>query len=184
MNRIIVVSGPCGAGKSTFTDAYAGHMVDETGKTVYVIHGDSFHAGFVEPENKGDFFVNGEASDQMLWEDILKFNWDCIIYTAGRALQQGIDVIIDYVVEDELQMVKDLASLYDSDLYYIVLTASETELERRIRERGDLDLIERAKFLKRKLDGLPENLGYIYDNTDKSADTMIKETELKNFKVF
>lgn len=66
MNKIIFISGPCGTGKSTFTDEYARHMVSENGKTVYVIHGDDFHAGFVEPENKGDFFVNGEASDNVL----------------------------------------------------------------------------------------------------------------------
>ena len=180
MNKIIVVSGPCGTGKSTFTDAYARHVVNETGKTVYVIHGDSFHAGFVEPENKGDFFVNGEASDPVLWEDILRFNWDCIISTAGRALKQGIDVFIDYVVEEELPRLKDLAALYNAELYYIVVTASEDELERRIRDRGDLDLIERAKFLKRKLEGLPENRGHLCDNTDKSPERMIEEIELRN----
>ena len=125
MNKIILISGPCGTGKSTFTDEYARHMVFENGKTVYAIHGDDFHAGFVEPENKGDFFVNGEASDNVLWEDILKFNWDCIIATAGRALSQGIDVLIDYVIENELPRVRELASLHGASLYYIVLTASD-----------------------------------------------------------
>ncbi len=46
MNKIVFVSGPCGTGKSTFTDRYARHLVSESGKTVYVIHGDDFHAGF------------------------------------------------------------------------------------------------------------------------------------------
>ena len=183
MNKIILISGPCGTGKSTFADAYARHLVSENGKTVYVIHGDDFHEGFVEPEYKGDFFVNGEASDAVLWEDILIFNWDCIIATAGRALSQGIDVIIDYVIEDELPRVSKLASSYGASLYYIVLTATEDELERRIRNRGDIDLIERAKFLKRKLDSLPENAGHIYDNTDKPLEKMINEIELNNYKV-
>ena len=183
MNRIIFISGSCGTGKSTFTDAYARHLVSETGRTVYVIHGDDFHAGFVEPEDKGDFFVNGEASDAVLWEDILKFNWDCIIATAGRALTQGIDVLIDYVIEDELPRVRNLASTYGASLYYIVLTATEDELEKRIRDRGDIDMIERAKFLKRKLDSLPENAGHIYDNTDKSLEKMINEIELNDYKV-
>ncbi len=181
--KIIFVSGPCGTGKSTFTDKYARHLVSESGKTVYVIHGDDFHAGFVEPENKGDFFVNGEASDTVLWEDILKFNWDCIIATADRALRQGTDVLIDYVIEDELPRVKELAALHNAKLYYIVLTASEDELERRIRERGDTDMIERARFLKRKLDKMPENAGHIYDNTDKSVEKTIREIEPENYEV-
>ena len=181
MAKIIFVSGPCGTGKSTFADAYARHMVDASGKTVYVIHGDDFHAGFVEPENKGDFFVNGEASDIVLWEDILKFNWDCIMYTAGRALKEGTDVVIDYVIETELPRVKALAEAHGAEFYYIVLTASEDAIEKRIRNRGDIDMIERAKFLKKELEAMPENKGHLYDNTEKSVEETVKEIDLKDF---
>ena len=148
-----------------------------------MIHGDDFHAGFVEVEDKDDFFVNGEASDQVQWEDILKFNWDCIIATADRALKDGMDVLIDYVIENEFSRVKALAESNNAELYYIVITADEDELERRIRIRGDLDMIERAKFLKRELDAMPENAGHIYDNTEKSTEDMIKEIELKKYKI-
>ena len=79
MRRIIFISGPCGCGKSTFADAYARHLVRQEHRTVYVIHGDDFHAGFIEPEDKPDFFVEGQPSDRVQWEDILRFNWDCII---------------------------------------------------------------------------------------------------------
>ena len=109
MPKIILISGACGCGKTTFADAYARHLVRQEHKTVYLIHGDDFHHGFIEPEDKGDFFIDGQASDQVLWEDILHFNWDCIIATAGRALRQGMDAVIDYVVEDELPRVKELA---------------------------------------------------------------------------
>jgi DNA polymerase III delta prime subunit len=69
MPKIIFVSGPCGSGKSTFADAYARHLVQCGHKTVYVIHGDDFHGGFVEPEEKDDFFVDdgfgNDTSDHM-----------------------------------------------------------------------------------------------------------------------
>ena len=133
MGKIYLISGPCGSGKSTFTDAFARHLVRLEHKTVYVIHGDNFQQGFVEPEDKGDFFVDGQASDVVLWEDILRFNWDCIIATAGRALQQGMDVVIDYVVEDELPRVQALAEEQQAALYYMVLTADADVLEKRIR---------------------------------------------------
>ncbi len=183
MAKIIFVSGACGSGKSTFTQGLARHLVNQNRKTVYVIHGDDFHAGFVEVEDKDDFFVNGEASDQVQWEDILKFNWDCIISTADRALKNGVDVLIDYVIEDELPRVKKLAKDNNAELYYIVVTAAEDELEKRIRIRGDLDMIDRAKFLKRKLDAMTENAGHIYDNTNKSTEDMINEIDLMKYQI-
>ena len=175
MPKIIFVSGACGCGKSTFADACARYLVQHGHKTVYVIHGDDFHKGFVEPEEKGTFFVDGQASDQVLWEDILRFNWDCIIATAQRALQDGLDVVIDYVIEDELPRVRELAEKNRALLYYIVLTADADEIEKRIRRRGDVDLIGRALFLKKKLEAMPENRGRIYDNTGKTPEEAIRE---------
>ena len=183
MAKLIFISGPCGCGKSTFSEGYARHLVDQFGKTVYVIHGDDFHRGFIEPEDKGGFFVDGEASDSVHWEDILRFNWDCIIETAGRALRQGIDVVIDYVIEEELPRVRELAKLYQAELYYIVLTAEAEEIERRIRMRGDVDMIDRALFLKKKLESMPENQGHLYDNTRKSPEDTVREIVLERYLV-
>ena len=181
--KIIFISGPCGCGKSTFTDALARHICDRDGKTVYVIHGDDFHAGFVETQEKDTFFPDGEPADLVRWEDILSFNWDCIIATAERALKQGVDVLIDYVIETELPRVKELAARNSAELYYIVITATEEEIEKRIRSRGDLDMIERAKFLKNELEQMPENKGHLYDNTERSVDETVNDIRLENYRV-
>ena len=181
MHRIIFISGPCGCGKSTFANAYARHLVQQEHRTVYIIHGDDFHAGFVEPEDKPAFFVEGLPSDRALWEDILRFNWDCIISTADRALQQNLDVVIDYIIEDEMPRVLELAEKSGASLYYIVLTADEAELEKRIRGRGDTDLIERAKFLKQKLESMEENQGHLYDNIGKSIEEMCRGIVLDQY---
>ena len=181
MAKIIFISGACGSGKSTFANAYAKYLVRQNRETCYLIHGDDFHRGFVEPEDKGGFFVDGQASDQILWEDILRFNWDCIIATAERALAQNLDVVIDYVIEDELPRVRELAARQHAALYYIVLTADAEEIERRIRNRGDMDLIDRALFLKKKLDAMPENKGHLYNNTGKTTDEAIAEIVLDRF---
>ena len=183
MSRIFFVSGACGCVKTTFADSFSRYLVLKECKTVYVIHGDDFHRGFVEPEDKGDFFVNGEASDTVLWEDILRFNWDCIITTADRALSQGVDVLIDYVIEDELDRVRKLAEKNNASLYYIVLTADADEIEKRIRKRGDVDMIDRALFLKKKLEAMPENQGHIYNNTGKKTEDSIREIVLEQFLV-
>ncbi len=183
MRKIYFISGPCGSGKTTFADELAKHLVRQGKKPVYIIHGDDFHQGFVEPEDKPDFFQDGQATDQVLWEDILQFNWDCIIQTADRALRQQLDVVIDYVIEDELPRVRELAMKHQAALYYVVLTADADELERRIRERGDTDLLERALFLKRELEGMPENRGHLYNNTGKTTDDMIREIRPEEYRV-
>ena len=185
MANIYFISGPCGVGKSTLADAYAKHLAN-TGarKQVYVIHGDDFHQGFVETDYKDSFWKDGLPSDFVEWEAILKFNWECIIDTAGKVLARGLDVVIDYVVEDELPLLQELAKKYEATLYYVVLTASAETITKRIEERGDAEMIERALFLKNKLENLPENQGHVYDITGRSVPEEIAEIEknLENYR--
>ena len=183
MARIFFISGPCGSGKSTFAKAFAEHLVRLDRKTVYRIEGDVFHWGFVEPEDKDEFFTDGKPSDPVTWEEILRFNWDCIIATADRALQQGLDVVIDYVIEDELPRVQALAEKHCAALYYIVLTADADEIERRIRARGDVDMIRRALFLKSKLESMAENRGHLLDNTGKTPEETVRGIDLEQYAV-
>ncbi len=109
--------------------------------------------------------------------------WECMLDVAGKALARGLDVVIDYVVEDELPLLQKLAKEYDAKLHYLVLTASEEAITERLRTRGDDELIERALFLKKKLDNLPENQGHLYDNTGKTMAEEVTEIS-KNMKKF
>ena len=177
MSRIIVISGPCGCGKSTLADRFARHLAARDGIPVYLIHGDDFHHGFVEPDEE----TGAQAFKPVPWAEILRFNWDCILAPADRALRQGTDVVIDYIVEDERPRLKKLAREDGAALYYIVLTASAEEIEKRIRRRGDPELIDRALFLKEKLDNLPENQGHLFDNTRKTAGDAAREIVLDQY---
>lgn len=78
---------------------------------------------------------------------------------------------------------QELAKEFDADLYYVVLTASEEAIRQRITERGDVEMIERAIFLKNKLDNLPENQGHLFDNTDKSVSQEVEGLKIERFKV-
>ncbi|MCM1026157.1 MAG: ATP-binding protein [Roseburia sp.] len=179
---IYLFSGPCGCGKTSLTGAYAKKLVNEgKRKQIYVIHGDDFHAGFVETDEKGPFFENGQASNAFVWEEILRFNWECILDTAARALSRGIDVAVDYVVEEELPLMQNLAQRYRADLYYVVLTASEEAIRQRIAARGDVEMTERALFLKNKLDHMPENQGHLFDNTEKNLEQELEALEMERF---
>ena len=182
MANIYFFSGPCGCGKSTLATAYAKHLVNKLGrKQVYLIHGDDFHAGFIETDYKESFFKDGQAVDSLLWQDILKFNWDCILTVAKKALDKNLDVVIDYVIEEELPLVKALARESNANLYYVVLTASEEAIRQRITQRGDVEMIDRALFLKNKLDHLSENQGHLFDNTDKSLEQEIEQLEIEQY---
>lgn len=178
MAKIIFVSGPCGCGKSTFANAYAQHLLYTQKKTVYVIHGDDFHKGFIEPLG-----ITPEPFDLVPWEDILSFNWNCMLTTAERALRLDVDVILDYIIEDELPRVQALAQRYQAALYYLVLTAEAETLTQRIRQRGDVELIERSLFLKQKLEAMPENQGHLLDNTHKNPKELAKTLDLEAFRV-
>lgn len=176
MANIYMISGPCGCGKSTLTDAYAEHLVkEEKHLRIYVIHGDMFHQGFVGMYEQDAFCVEWQDTDPLAWAQVLKFNWECILDVAGKALRCGLDVVIDYVVEDELPLLQKLAKEYDAKLYYLVLTASEAAITERLQIRGDDELIERGKFLKKKFDSLPENQGHLYDNTGKTVEEEVAE---------
>lgn len=109
--------------------------------------------------------------------------WECILDVAGKALVRGFDVVIDYVIEDELPLLQKLAKEHNAKLYYLVLTASEESITERLQTRGDDELIERALFLKKKLDSLPENQGHLYDNTGKTAAEEVAELS-KNMEDF
>ena len=184
MSNIYFFSGPCGCGKSTLANAFAKHLVNTKGqKQVYLIHGDDFHAGFIETDEKDAFFVDGQASDELAWQDILKFNWECILSVAGKVLERGLNVIIDYVIEEELPLVEKLAGDYQADLYYVVLTADEEAIRERIMQRGDVEMIERALFLKNKLEQMPENRGHLFDNTGKTVEQEIEELKIEQFMI-
>lgn len=182
---VYLFSGPCGCGKSTLADGFAKKLVNEGHrKQVYVIHGDDFQAGFVETDNKGPFFVDGQAADSLAWEEILKFNWECILSVAGKALGRGLDVVIDYVVEEELPLLRRLAEEHQARLYYVVLTASEETIRQRITERGDAEMIERSLFLKNELEHMPENQEKLFDNTGKTLEQELAELDLENMEKF
>lgn len=159
MQHIYVFSGPCGCGKTTLTAAFA----EQHDAPVYLIHGDDFQAGLITPET-----AEGPA-----WPDVLRFNWACILANARSALQLGVDVVIDYVVEDELPLLQSLARETGAALHYTVLTAGEDTLRRRLEHRGDAWLIDRALFLKTKLESMPENHGFLLDVTGMTVDEIL-----------
>ena len=180
MNSIYVFSGPCGCGKSTLSEAYARQLVEHGGrKQVYVIHGDDFHKGFMETaERVGDAYPGF-----LYWPDILKFNWEAMLNVARMALERQLDVVIDYVVEDELPLLKSLAENHRARLFYVVLTATEQVLCQRLTQRGSGELIDRSLFLKTKLNHLKENQHHLYNISGMTVEEEIRQLDMTQFEV-
>jgi len=180
MSNIYVFSGPCGCGKSTLTDAYAEHLVSLDGTNqVYVIHGDDFHKGFVETKRR----IGIPCPEFLHWPDILRFNWECILSVADKAIARKLDIIIDYIVEDELPLLKALAKRNAAKLFYVVLTASEDELRQRLIGRGSSELIDRSLFLKYQLDHARENQCHLYHISGKTVTEEVADLDILTYEV-
>lgn len=166
MPSIWCISGPCGCGKTTLSAALTAQLSHQScGRQVCLLHGDDFHASL-----RGD-----ERSCAALpWEEVLRFNWDCLLSCAGHALARGLDVVLDYIVEDELPRLRALAAAHGASLYYAVLTAPEDVLRQRLQQRGDAHLTERALFLRRKLTSMEENQGHILDHSGPTEETLAR----------
>ena len=165
--NIYVFSGPCGCGKSTLSDRFARHLLETAARNqVYVIHGDDLHKNLAETDRR----VGPACPGFLYWADVLPLVWDCMLSIAQQALHRGLDVVIDYVVEDELPLLQDLARKNSANLFYTVLTATEDELQNRLTGRGDPHLIERSLFLKSKFDAAPETAPYLYDISGMTAE--------------
>ena len=178
--NIYVFSGPCGCGKSTLAESYARHLVQHEGRLqVYVIHGDDFHKGFVETDRR----LGPDYPGFLYWADILRFNWDCMLDVAQKALDRQLDVLIDYVVEDELPLLEDLARRNHANLYYVVLTATEAELRQRLTARGSAGLIERSLFLKEKLEHAPEHRTHLYNISGMTMDEEIAALDIAAYQI-
>ncbi|MDM5340571.1 AAA family ATPase [Fictibacillus enclensis] len=157
MNQIYIFSGPCGVGKSTITK-----MLAESLEKVVLIQGDDIHSMFV-------------GRDQPSWGDQLSIVWQNTLSITRNFLDHGLNIVLDYVVEDELEWFCRELSGYDVELYYIVLRADEDVLVQRLQERGDVNLIDRSLFLLNQLENDPANRTYLYDTTNKTPKEILED---------
>lgn len=182
MNSIYFFSGPCGVGKSTASELFTGKLIS-CGRQVCLIHGDDFHASVFLPEEQSCFTEDGNIRDPEAWDRIIGFNWRCLLDMTANALDAGMDVVIDYVLEQELPLVIQVAKSKGAALHYFLLTASESALTERITRRGDIDMIGRALFLKEKLEHLPESRGHLVDTTDRSPEALIAGLQSAQYRI-
>ena len=162
MLKVYVISGCCGSGKTTLTK----ELIKVLPKTA---------------------LVEGDALEKFLyhypvWEERLKLVWQNILLVTDNYLRNGFNVIIDYIVEDELPQVISAIKKYDVELRYIVLTADEDTIKQRLIHRGDDWLVERGLFLLQQLTNCEHNRPYLYDGTKSTLEEQVNA--VKNFMTY
>ena len=148
-NIIYLISSPIGVGKSTTSKKLA-----QTVKNCVLIEGDSILHMF-------------DYDSETSWKDRLNIAWESILSLTKNSIHHDLNVVIDFIVEDELEwFCKQLIDLQIT-LKYIVLKADKDKLTHRITTRGDIDSLERSLFLLNKLESTSSNKPFIYDTTQK-----------------
>jgi ABC-type polysaccharide/polyol phosphate transport system ATPase subunit len=143
---IYLISGPCGVGKSTVSK-----ILTQMIKPSAMIVGDYI------------IFMFGDGSEPP-WEERLHLTWKNILALTRNFIQHDFNVIIDFVVEDELEWFCNQISDLDVRLKFIVLRANKETLIERLGKRGDTDLVDRSLYLLNQMESTTDKQ-FMYDTT-------------------
>ena len=156
---IYLISGPCGAGKSTITKELLRSV-----KKSALIQGDDFLS---QPMYESD--------SEPPWDEMLAIMWKNILSFTQNLLQHDYNVIIDSVVEDELDWFCRHFAYQNVKIKYVVLLAEEDTLKERLNKRGDPYLIDRSLFLLNQLEREPANSKHLYNTSYKEPAEIIED---------
>lgn len=153
---IYLISGPCGVGKSTVSKELAQGIP----RSVLLA---------------GDALLHMYQGYDAPWNERLSLTWTNILSVTRNFVRGGWNVVIDFVVEDELGwFVRELKDL-SGTVYYIVLIADEITLLKRLDGRGTPELAERSLFLLNKLKTSEPNRPFLYDTSCKPPTVIAKD---------
>ncbi len=165
MQTVYVISGPVGVGKSTVSKLLASRV-----PSCALIVGDVLR----------EEHVHIKSID---WEKQLELSWTNIFSHSGEYLNKGLNVVIDYVVEEEHDQMYYHAEEFERKIIYVVLVAQWETIQKRIEKRGDIESIARSKELLHKLKNEPRNHKHLLDTTHMSSDEVV-DTVIKRQKDF
>jgi cytidylate kinase len=146
MQIVYIISGPPGVGKTSISKELALKIPHSK-----LISGDDF---LIPLKNTG-----------LDYSQIKHETWKKILRATQEKLSAGNDVIIDFVVEDELSWVSENLKSLMAKIKYIVLIADEQSILDRLTSRDGLDFKDRALFVLNKLKHEPSNKEYLFDTT-------------------
>ncbi|QHW32910.1 AAA family ATPase [Paenibacillus rhizovicinus] len=153
---IYLISGPLGVGKSTTSKALA-----QTMQPCVLIEGDHILHMF-----------QGYSTS---WEERLRLSWKNILALTRNFIQDGFDVVVDFVVEDELAWFCSQVADLPANLNYVALMADEPRIIERLHTRGDIQCLDRSLFLRNQMLLSPSNQPFLYDTTMKDTAQIVED---------
>ena len=161
MNKLYIITGPAGVGKSTISKNIA-----ESKEKSALIEGDEVY-----------HFVKGGYVSPWLEGNHLDVFWENSISIIQNFLNNGFDVVFNYIIgKDKLEYIK---SKFDNvEIKFIVLMVDENTIIKRDKERPlDWQMGERSIILLNDFKNENYDDDYILDTTYLSIEDTVKEFE-------
>lgn len=156
---IFLISGPLGVGKSSLAK-----MINQKLAFAY-IDGDAL-------------FGPLENVSKLSWEERLKTTWNSIALITREFISKDLDVVIDFVIEEELPwFLKEISDL-NVRVKYVVLLANRRAIVERLKKRdGGTQYLERSSVLLSKLKSDPHNEQFIFETSGKNTKEVFEEVK-------
>lgn len=164
MNTLYIITGPAGVGKTTISKGLAKRC-----KKSALIEGDDIYhqvvGGYVQAWKSGNH---------------LKTFWKICINTIKIYLDDGFDVVFNYIVTPEnIQLIK--SSIQNYNIKFIVLLTDESTLLSRDKQRPiDCQMNERCLTLLNNFKNRKYSPNNILDTTNLSVDETLNIIEIDN----
>ena len=159
MNKLYVLTGPAGVGKSTISKLIASKLE----KSV-LIEGDDIY----------NFFVGGRISP---WKENapLELFWDNCIYLMNSYLEKGYDVVFNYIIKPgQLKRLQETFNNYEI-IFKVLLTDEETIVKRDKERPLDCQMGERSLVLLKKFIDYSYDKNYIIDTSNLTIEETVNK---------
>ncbi len=165
MNKLYLITGPAGVGKSTISNKLANSL----NKSVLIEGDEIYHmvkGGYVSPWLEGNH---------------LEVFWKNIVSLISNSLNSGYDVVFNYIInETDLDFLKSQFESYE--IHFILLMTSETELLRRDKTRPiDCRMNERCLVLLNQFKKIKSFKNYVLDTSNLTLDETLLKVLENNF---
>lgn len=159
MNKLYIITGPAGVGKSTIS-----YEIGKRLEKSVVIEGDTIY----------NFFVGGRISP---WKENapLDLFWSNSIMLIRSYLENGYDVVFNYIIKrDNLERLQKEFSSYDL-IFKCLLVNEETIIKRDLLRPVDCQMKDRCIILLKNFIECNFDKKYIIDSSDLSIEETVNQ---------